>query len=82
MTSTELKAMAWSWLRVTLAALGAALITVWNTTPDHDLTHWTKADALAFAAAVATGTILTTINALRSGETRFGTGYSKDQPGQ
>jgi hypothetical protein len=67
-------AMLASFGRVFLAALGAALVTMWQAEPNQDLTTWTDAKWKAFVAAVLMAALLTTVNAVRRGETRFGVG--------
>jgi hypothetical protein len=62
--------------RVFLVALGSAVVAVWEIEPNHDLTTWTDAKWKAFAGAVIMEVLLTGVNALRRGDTRFGRGSS------
>lgn len=74
MDQTQLKAMIASWARAFVTALLAAVPAAWEGMPSHDLSTWTWATVFAFTASV----LLTAINALRSGDTRFGVGAKKD----
>lgn len=66
---TNLKGALASLARVFLTALVAAIVTVWqDPATNHDVTRWGTAGAASFAAAV----ILTLVNMIRPGETRFG----------
>lgn len=66
----QVRAAVWSMLRVFGAALLASIPAAWAAAPNHDVTTWGWTGAAAFAGAV----VLTAINALRSGDTRFGVG--------
>jgi hypothetical protein len=74
MTSAQLKALAGSFGRVLLATLTTAVAVVWASTANHDLLSWSVADVKAFASAVLGASVVTIINYVRKGDTRFGVG--------
>lgn len=71
---TNPKAAFASFGRVLAATLFAAVVAVWNSTPDRNVLAWDVAGWRAFALAVASAAMLTVINALRPSDTRFGRG--------
>lgn len=66
----QVRAAAASFARVFGATFLAALPTVWASTPNHDVASWGWAGVFAFVSAAA----LTAINAVRTGDGRFGSG--------
>lgn len=72
--SKQTKAAATSFLRVLAATFGAAVLMAWDGFADHDVGSWTWSTLGAFGAAVASAFMLSVVNWLRSGETRFGVG--------
>lgn len=71
-TADQIKAALASFLRIFAAALVPAIVATWQMAGTHDWWNWSGDQWQAFAWAVLSAAVLTAINALRKGDTRFG----------